>query len=251
MSEIYEGGPAFPLPDVFDGDGELYYQGSVGMTMREWYAGRAMSSLVSNRLHEMGPRAIANTAFEIADAMLERSLGNAVESLMASGEAPTLKIISEIVRERDRQINEEGYTHEHDDLHTGGELARAASCYAFYASRPDYPDTAHVPPRPVDWPWTRVSWKPRGRRRDLIRAAALIIAEIDRLDRAERESHAKAKGDTIKESAPNYSDSCPHCGSTVLGVCNWLDTHTSYDNCPRDADGACAWDGPAPKGAVS
>jgi hypothetical protein len=34
------------------------------------------------------------------------------------------------------------------------------------------------------WPWHDDWWKPKDRRRDLIRAAALIVAEIERLDRA-------------------------------------------------------------------
>jgi hypothetical protein len=34
------------------------------------------------------------------------------------------------------------------------------------------------------WPWDRKWWKPTDRRRDLVKAAALILAEIERLDRA-------------------------------------------------------------------
>lgn len=37
----------------------------------------------------------------------------------------------------------------------------------------------------VLWPWDREWWKPKDRRRNLVRAAALLIAEIERLDRAE------------------------------------------------------------------
>lgn len=35
------------------------------------------------------------------------------------------------------------------------------------------------------WPWNGRWWKPTNRRRDLIKAGALIVAEIERLDRAE------------------------------------------------------------------
>lgn len=38
------------------------------------------------------------------------------------------------------------------------------------------------PPR--NWPWHRVWWKPSTRRRNLVKAGALILAEIERLDRA-------------------------------------------------------------------
>ena len=34
------------------------------------------------------------------------------------------------------------------------------------------------------WPWAASWWKPKNRRRDLVRAAALIVAEIERIDRA-------------------------------------------------------------------
>jgi hypothetical protein len=34
------------------------------------------------------------------------------------------------------------------------------------------------------WPWSVQWWKPKDRRRDLVRAGALIVAEIERLDRA-------------------------------------------------------------------
>ena len=37
---------------------------------------------------------------------------------------------------------------------------------------------------PSYWPWEPRWWKPKNPRRDLVRAAALLIAEIERLDRA-------------------------------------------------------------------
>jgi hypothetical protein len=70
------------------------------------------------------------------------------------------------------RISGEGWTVEHDDEHTEGELAMAAACYAAN-------NTSMWPPT-WDFSW----WKPKDRRRDLIRAAALIVAEIERLDRA-------------------------------------------------------------------
>lgn len=96
------------------------------------------------------------------------------------------KVIAEITAERKRQMEVEGWTPKHDDEHDDGSLARAASCYAD-------PDPQMVTdgwpggqkPRPVRWPlsWGFGWWKPKDRRRDLIRAAALIVAEIERLDR--------------------------------------------------------------------
>ena len=35
----------------------------------------------------------------------------------------------------------------------------------------------------LGWPWNEAAWKPKDARRDLVRTAALIVAEIERLDR--------------------------------------------------------------------
>jgi hypothetical protein len=86
--------------------------------------------------------------------------------------------LEDVVRERFRQISAEGWTPEHDDEHTGGELATAAACYA----APHFPGGMEGRP-PFRWPYDAEWWKPKSRRRDLVRAAALIVAEIERLDR--------------------------------------------------------------------
>lgn len=76
-----------------------------------------------------------------------------------------------IAEERKRQIGEEGWHTEHDDDHDSGELTSAAHAY--------------LENNPVYWPWESSSWKPSSRIRDLVKAAALIAAEIDRLQRLE------------------------------------------------------------------
>lgn len=99
----------------------------------------------------------------------------------------------DVAAERRRQVDVENWTPEHDDKHNRGEMIRAAVNYAaaasvsVYLSRShDYPD--HPPFRDhgqaVRWPWDISWWKPSNPRRDLVKAAALIIAEIERLDRA-------------------------------------------------------------------
>lgn len=87
----------------------------------------------------------------------------------------------DVLAERDRQINSEGFAREHDDAHIGGELACAAACYVINAAE-GYGSTALAP---LNWPWHLSWWKPEDPRRDLVKAAALIIAEIERRDRAE------------------------------------------------------------------
>lgn len=79
----------------------------------------------------------------------------------------------DVLAERRRQIEAEGWTPEHDrKVNAHGELAKAATCYASV-----YPLAASY------WPWDLKWWKPSGRRRNLVKAAALILAEIERLDR--------------------------------------------------------------------
>jgi hypothetical protein len=86
--------------------------------------------------------------------------------------------IDDIAAERQRQINVEGWTAEHDDEHANGCMASAAACYALAAYLGnDWKPTRH-------WPWDEKCWKPKDRRRNLVIAGALIAAEIDRIDRA-------------------------------------------------------------------
>lgn len=86
------------------------------------------------------------------------------------------KATADVLAERQRQMTVEGWTPEHDDEHSAGELAEAAACYAIFADQQGFSTPAH-------WPWNSYWWKQSGRRRDLVKAAALIIAEIERLDR--------------------------------------------------------------------
>lgn len=89
----------------------------------------------------------------------------------------------DVLRERLRQKEVEGWTAEHDDQHDGGELAEAAACYALASADPEGADCPLVA-LGAFWPWDPKWWKPGNRRRMLIKAGALILAEIERLDRA-------------------------------------------------------------------
>lgn len=86
---------------------------------------------------------------------------------------------ADVLAERQRQVTAEGWTPGHDDEYEHGELADAAGCYALSS---ELFDCAGEPPRP--WPWPDEWWKPTNRRRDLVKAGALILAEIERIDRA-------------------------------------------------------------------
>lgn len=91
-----------------------------------------------------------------------------------------IPILREIEKERRRQVSEEGFDKEHDGRYPLGTLAAAAACYAANARHEIY--KRH--PNPFSfWPFDMYWWKPKSRRRDLIRAAALIVAEIGLIDR--------------------------------------------------------------------
>lgn len=115
-----------------------------------------------------------------------------------------LDVYEEVKAERRRQIEVEGWDAQHDDYHDGGELARHAAAYAWAASlnetqrelaELDYTGRrgwfSLVVLRRL-WRWADHWWKPTTPRRDLVKAAALIVAEIERLDRLEARNKAEA-----------------------------------------------------------
>jgi hypothetical protein len=118
--------------------------------------------------------------------------------------------LADIAAERARQIQQEGWTPEHDDEHDKAELATAAAIYAApdlkqvrrlsnIVGGSEHSSIAIIDP----WPWhsvsildncelsTRIWFKPSERRRDLVKAGALILAEIDRLDRLSAKAGGK------------------------------------------------------------
>lgn len=91
-------------------------------------------------------------------------------------ESPALR---DVAAERQRQQSTKGYSVEQDDTYIGGELAAAAISYIEPLEAENY------------WPadWHDDSFKPSGYRRNLVKAAALLLAEIERIDRQEQATH--------------------------------------------------------------
>ncbi|ETA54003.1 hypothetical protein [Ponticoccus alexandrii] len=109
--------------------------------------------------------------------------------------------VAAIAAERQRQIAVEGWTPDHDDSHTGAELAMMAACLAapqtLYAMDhlPSGLGVGFVIPTPFEAQYDKRPWTPdhlpdnetlplKERRRQLVISGALCAAEIDRLDRA-------------------------------------------------------------------
>lgn len=88
------------------------------------------------------------------------------------------KAAADVLAERRRQIEAEGWTPDHDDEHDNGSMALAAAAYAAEAGGLGYMQSRKL------FPWNDNWWKPKDPRRNLIKAGALILAEIERLDRA-------------------------------------------------------------------
>ena len=98
--------------------------------------------------------------------------------------------VERIAAERQRQIEIEGWTPEHDEQHRYGELPIAAACYAVHTT-----NARVLNPNGQDaWPWS-----PRDKRqkhnciRRLEIAGALIAAEIDRLERLAKASEGNGR----------------------------------------------------------
>lgn len=94
----------------------------------------------------------------------------------------------DVIAERQRQVSAEGYSLHRDDLYVNGELAEAAATYANLAGKPTWMSTS--------WPWGQATFKPSAdRRRDMVKAAALLLAEIERLDRVGLINHWPVRRD--------------------------------------------------------
>ena len=106
-----------------------------------------------------------------------------------------------IAAERQRQITQEGWTPEHDDEHDAEQLACGAAYYALPpAMRVERVLFLSGAPGPREiyekrsiaefiWPWTD-NWRkptPNNRVKELVKAGAMIAAEIERLQCRERD----------------------------------------------------------------
>lgn len=119
----------------------------------------------------------AKTIVELRERLAAQTYSSAQETECACcGEITQAE--RDVLFERDRQKSVEGWDALHDDQYRDRELSRAAACYAI-GQNIRY------------WPWSLDWWKPTDRRRDLVKAGALIIAEIERMDRAAANAEGK------------------------------------------------------------
>lgn len=132
----------------------------------------------------------------------------------------TERVLQDLARERKRTVVVEGFGRAGDDAQPAGRLAMAAASYlvnwnAFMTVVRDQNVltsdemaealTNAIAP-PGFWPLDPAWWKPHNDRSDLIRAGALIIAEVERLDRA---TGGLVLGSSERSSPPS-SDGFPY-----------------------------------------
>lgn len=91
----------------------------------------------------------------------------------------TCQAAVDVLKERCRQVEDEGHGTAQDDALVDRELPAAAICYAIQAS------SLPVHRATFSWPFSVENFKPTSPRDCLVKAAALLLAEIERLDRAE------------------------------------------------------------------
>lgn len=113
----------------------------------------------------------------------QRCSGDIVQIVQPKGIDMSLPSGADLIAaERNRQIDEEGWTAEHDSIHKAGELAMAAISYVAvsYLQTSQYADEL--------WPFEPEWFTPDHHRTvpNLVKAGALIAAEIDRLQQIER-----------------------------------------------------------------
>lgn len=111
----------------------------------------------------------------------------------------------DVLAERRRQIKAEGYDQAHDDEHVNDEIAALACYYAmppgareWSAESTGYGETLGDAILPDGW-----AAAAGDRRRELVKAGALIVAEIERIDR-------------VKARAATPAWLCPDCPTPRL-----------------------------------
>jgi len=106
---------------------------------------------------------------------------------LATSKAHEDEAVRDVLAERQRQVTDERFSPERDDAYTGGQLAAAGAAYAIIAHEMAESSSVVLP---TCWPWDACWLKPSTPRRNLVKAGALIIAEIQRIDRAARRARS-------------------------------------------------------------
>jgi hypothetical protein len=127
----------------------------------------------------------AETVRQLFDLLLQQATINGAGRLAAAGHELSHASI-DVLAERRRQVEVKGWDHEHDDAQKCDEIAAFAAVYAMPEAARDWPAKETGYGATFAEALLPFAWEPKfgDRRRDLVKAAALLVAEIERLDRA-------------------------------------------------------------------
>jgi hypothetical protein len=196
---------------VGKGEGE---KGSVRARGLQLRVGQELQTVTENELRAAQQHLLEGTATAVDVKLIDAVLSFACKR--ANGvTAPGINLIE---KERVRQIVQLDWNAEHDDGHDDRELASAAQGYvSHYTSRAwtfnnelempgivDGPIVYRLERAPDCWPWPEGYWKPKDPLTDLVKAGALIAAEIDRLLRKSAQS---VKSVAAESPAPSTHES--------------------------------------------
>lgn len=108
---------------------------------------------------------------------------------------PLTQAARDVLSERQRQVEEEGYDPEYDDSHANDEIAAMAALFVMPEGARDwdarstgYGQTLGEALLPPDWNFPRMS----NRRDQLVKGTAMALAEIERIDRAAQKAQEQA-----------------------------------------------------------
>ena len=154
----------------------------------------------------------------------------------------TTRAFDVVIGERIHQIADEGFREERDDSLDPGVLSSAGASYALHACDVLHPmsqgDGGFKDTPPSSWPFDRSWWKPTTPVRDLAKAAALILAEIEKLIRHEDQTpvpmvlHCPECGEQHIDKPEEFMpmdrctcagpDTCETCDSNRAAFEEWL-----------------------------
>lgn len=124
---------------------------------------------------------VADVIAVITSAPSDKSLIEIAQAALRAVDPFKTDAAKDVLAERARQQGSEKFDAPRDDEYIHGELAEAAASYALATG--SFPVTGAIDIREDIWPWPSGTFKPRSPRENLVRAGALILAEIERLDR--------------------------------------------------------------------
>lgn len=127
--------------------------------------------------------------------------------------------ITDVIAERQRQIRK-GSDSDHDDGYIDGVLALGGAAYAIAGAGMNGVGTYRQRAKNL-WPFPLKTFNPADnthRRENLIRGAAMIVAEIDKIDRAtaKAEGDIKARGEIMKMTPQQQAQQCLNRNCLVL-----------------------------------